>query len=173
MVKQEKIDMVSAIKEKLDNVNSFYIADYFGLTVEEFAELRKRLRAKNGEIVVTKNRMAKHALTEIGKDNINSYLTGPNAIVYVYDDPISVLKEVVTFFKEVNKGAVKVGHVENNLVMGKDIQTLASLPGIKELQAKLVGTIGNPIYKFVHSLNWFLISFVNVLEQIKKEKEEA
>ena len=173
MVKQYKIDKVNEIKEKLQKAEGFYLADYTGLTVAEFQELRRKLREAESKIVVTKNTMAAIAFKDLGKDAVVKYLEGPNAIVYAYGDSVQALKTVMEFFKEVKKGKVKVGEVDGEIVEGKALESIAKLPGKKELQAMVVGGLNSLLFRLVYALNWPIYSFVNVLEQIRKEKEEA
>ena len=173
MVKQYKIDMVNDIKEKLEKAEGFYLADYTGLTVAEFSELRRKLREAESKIVVTKNTMAVIALKELGKESIVKHLEGPNAIVHAHGDPVQALKTVIDFFKEVKKGRVKAGEIDGQIVEGEALEQIAKLPGKKELQAQVVGSLNSLLYKLVYALNWPIYSLANVLEQIRKEKEEA
>ncbi len=173
MAKQYKIDMVNEIKEKLQASEGFYLADYTGLTVAEFQELRKKLREAESTIVVTKNTMAAIALKDLGKEAIVKHLEGPNAIVYAHGDSVQALKAVIDFFKEVKKGKIKAGELDGQIVEGEALEAIAKLPGKKELQAMMVGGLNSLLFRLVYSLNWPIYSFVNVLEQIRKEKEEA
>lgn len=173
MVKEYKIERVKNIKEKIEKAEGFYLADYSGLTVAEFSELRKKLREVESKIVVTKNTMAVIALKEVGKESLVKYLEGPNAIVYSYSDAVQTLKTVIDFFKEVKKGRVKAGEIDGEIVEGESIEKIAKLPGKKELQAQVVGGLNSLLYRLVYAINWPIYSFVNVLEQIRKEKEEA
>ncbi len=173
MVKQYKIDAVKDIKEKVEKASAFYLADYAGLTVAEFSELRKKLRETESKIVVTKNTMAAIAFKDLKKESLIKHLKGPSAVVYAYGDPIEALKSVHNYFKEVKKGKVKAGEVDGEIVEGEDLEKIAALPSKKELQAMVVGGLNSLLYRLVFAINWPIYSFVNVLEQIRKEKEEA
>lgn len=173
MVKQYKKDAVKKIKEKIEKAEGFYLADFTGLTVAEFSELRKRLRDAESKIVVTKNTMAAIALKDLNKEPLIKHLEGPNAIVYAYGDPLVALKTVSNYFKEVKKGKIKAGEIDGEIVEGRALEEIVKLPGKKELQAMLVGGLNSLFYRLVYALNWPIYSLANVLEQIRKEKEEA
>jgi len=173
MVKQYKIDAVKDIKEKVERASAIYLADYAGLTVAEFSELRKKMHKSDSKITVTKNTMAAIALRDLKKESLLKYLEGPSAVVYAYGDPIEALKTVHNYFKEVKKGKVKAGEIDGQVVEGEDLEKIAALPSKKELQAMVVGGLSSLLYRLVFAINWPIYSFVNVLEQIRKEKEEA
>ena len=64
MVRQEKIDQVENIKEKLSKSSVSILTDYRGLSGAEITGLRKKLRGNNAEYKVFKNTLAKRAVAD-------------------------------------------------------------------------------------------------------------
>ena len=75
--------VIDEIADKLTNAQSVVVAEYRGLTVDEVTELRRALRAENVELKVYKNKLALRATEACGKQELDEFLTGPNAIAKV------------------------------------------------------------------------------------------
>ena len=60
--RQQKIDAVVKLKEKLLRAKAFVFADYKGLSMSQLSALRKMLREVNGEFAITKNALLERAL---------------------------------------------------------------------------------------------------------------
>ncbi len=173
MVKPEKVKKVEEIKELLKDAKGFYFADFTGLTVAEITDLRRRLREKNARMKVVKNTMTRRALEELGYEGFSEILVGPNALIVAYEDVVEPLKSIFEFKKEVNKTQLKVGYVDGELYDEKGLEKLSKLPSKDKLRAQVVGTLQAPIYGLVWRLKGMLTSFVVVLNEIKKKKEEV
>ena len=62
---------------------------------------------------------------------------------------------------------IKLGFWEKELISAEKVMQLASLPGLNELQAKLVGILNSPINRLVLTLNGNLQKLVFVLKGVK------
>ncbi|MEO0198704.1 MAG: 50S ribosomal protein L10 [candidate division WOR-3 bacterium] len=173
MVKPEKIKLVEDIKSDLSKAKAFYLCNFQGLTVAEITELRRKLREKGAKLKVVKNTALYFALNELNYSGLENFLVGPTAVLYAHQDEIEPLKAAFEYSKEISKLSFKAGWLEGRVYQGKDLALLATMPGKKELQAKLVGTLNAPIFKLVYALNWPIQALVLTLEQIRKQKEEV
>src|SRR3954451_22368020 len=97
-------------KEYINRLSSspfFIVLDYRGLTVTNFTELRKRLRASGSEVHVVKNSIFRVAAKEAGLATLEkSALSGQLAIVTGKKDVSGAAKILKTFSTEFSKGAV-------------------------------------------------------------------
>ena len=59
---KQKEATVNEITKKLDNSKTFLLLNYQGLTVSEFAELRRSLREVNSDVKIYKNTLMNIAL---------------------------------------------------------------------------------------------------------------
>src|SRR3989304_3509584 len=111
-IKEEK---VNALVEKFKKAKTLTFADYRGLTANQIAALRGKIKAAGGEMLVEKNTLTKLALksTErtIAKENDpdNTLLTGPTATIIAYEDEIAPIKESALTSKEVGLPIFKFG----------------------------------------------------------------
>jgi large subunit ribosomal protein L10 len=122
------------------------LADYKGLTVQQFSELRKRLRAAHAECHVVKNTMLLHAAKAAGLANFNGSLTGMTAIVIggAKSDISTAAKVLKSFTKEFEKPKVKLGLMGQQLLKADEVSAVADLPSLDALRSQLIGLLQTP-----------------------------
>jgi large subunit ribosomal protein L10 len=125
------------------DANVVVVAHYSGLTVTEMTDLRARMAKVGAEFKVTKNRIAKLALDGTKVNGISDLFTGPTAIAYS-QDPVAAPKVAVEFAKANPKLVVLGGAMGETVLDTAAVKTLAELPSLDELRAKLVGMIQTP-----------------------------
>lgn len=172
MPKVEKVEKVKKIKEKMSGSSVIILTDYRGMTVNEITNLRNKLRQKNTEYKVIKNRLANLAIEKENHAKIKELLEGPTAIAFGFGDPILPAKIIFEFIKEHDKPIVKGGIVEEKFQDAEGIKTLSKLPSREMLLSMVVSGIQSPISSFVNVLHGTLRKFVYVLEAIRKSKEQ-
>lgn len=161
---------VAEIKERFDGAEAVIMADYRGLSVKEMQELRVKVRAVGGEIKVYKNSLTEIAIRELALPNMDAYLEGPTAFVFIGEDPVAPAKALTTFAKEHQALELKGGLVQNQVVDAAGVKAIAMLPSREELIAKLLGTMQNPLRGTVTVLAGPARAFVTVLDAIAKQK---
>ncbi len=172
MPTQEKINSVQEIKERLETHSLSIMTQYIGINVAQVTELRRKLREAGIVYKVYKNNLARIALREIGAESAADLMNGPTAWVFS-NDPVSAPKILKEFSKEVPFVQIVGGVMEGKVLTKDQVLNLANLPPKEVLQAQVIGTIAAPLRNLVTVLNAIPINLVNVLNQIKKKKEEA
>src|SRR5262245_33365549 len=127
-------------KEYLGRLNSspfFIVVNYKGLKVGHMTELRKRLNKAGAEVHVVKNSIFRIAAKEAGVAELNGALAGQLAVVTGKKDISTAAKVVKTFGSEFDKLKVHFGFLNNQRLEQADILSLADLPSIEVLRAKL------------------------------------
>jgi len=92
---------------------------------------------------VTKNRLTRRALEGTKYQPLDSMFTGPTAIAYS-EDPVAAAKVAVNFAKDNEKLIVLGGALGEEQLDVASIKSLASLPSLDELRAKIVGMLNTP-----------------------------
>ncbi len=143
-----KIEKSLVIEDLLKRINAspfLFVVDYTGLTVDKFAELRKRLSATSAEIHVFKNNLVKKAAEKAGyPGEIGPHLTGQSAYVTGAKDVCAAAKILKNFAAEFAKPVMKVGVLDGNLLDATSIKTLADLPSREVLLSQLLGVLQGP-----------------------------
>ena len=163
-MRPEKSTIVADVQAKLKNSPFLLVADYSGMQVKHFEELRTRLSAVNAEIHVVKNSFIKRAARDLGLPELNGALAGQTAMVTGESDICAAAKVLKTFVAEFTKPPVKAGILDNAILSAEQVQALADLPSKEVLQATLLGVLLAPATKLVRVLNEPGASLARVLK---------
>ena len=143
MDRAEKESMVASLHQTFEDVSIVVVTHYSGLTVAEMGELRDQMREAGAVFKVTKNRLTRRALEGTKYQSLEEMFTGPTAIAYS-EDPVAAAKAAVNFSKTNNKLIVLGGALGDEQLDVNAVKSLASLPSLEELRAKIVGMISTP-----------------------------
>jgi len=145
---------VNELKQKLGRATSVIVADYRGLDVFAVNALRAKLRATGScEYRVVKNSILRRACEGTGVASIASHAKGPTALALAFGDPVALAKTLVDFAKQHEVFQLRAGVLEGKALDKSEIATLATLPSLSELRARLVGVLQAPAQKLVMVLS--------------------
>lgn len=165
----EKKSISAEYLTRLQKSPFFIVADYTGLKVAHFSELRKRLRAQGAELHVVKNTIFKIAAKEAGIADLGAALAGQVAVVTGSKDVSAAAKVLKTFASEFDRPKVRFGFLDNQHLPATAVAALADLPSIEVLRGKLLGLFQAPASGLVRLLNEPAASLARVLKA-KSEK---
>ncbi|MGJ0391933.1 MAG: 50S ribosomal protein L10 [Methylocystis sp.] len=146
MDRAEKKEAVAALQQVFSKAGAVVVAHYSGLTVAQMQKLRKQAREAGATVQVAKNRLAKIALDGSSVADIGPFLKGRTLIAYS-DDPVAAPKVAVAFAKDHDKFVILGGAMGATLLNPDGVKSLATMPSLDELRAKLVGLINAPATK--------------------------
>jgi large subunit ribosomal protein L10 len=142
----EKKEAVAALNDVFTKASVVVVAHYSGLTVAQMQNLRKQMRAAGATVQVAKNRLAKIALDGTDVASVGPLLKGPTLIAYS-DDPVAAPKVAVAFAKDHEKLVILGGAMGTTALNPDGVRSLATMPSLDELRAKLVGLLQAPATK--------------------------
>ncbi len=172
MPKPHKIETVAELKQRISDSEIAIMTKYIGMNVAQATELRRQLREAGVELTVYKNTLARIALHDLGLDEAAQYMDGPTAWAFS-QDPLTPAKLLKQYGEQVKFVSMAGGILGDSAVSPERLLALADLPSQEQLYAQVVGTIAAPLRNFVGVLNAVPRNLVNVLDQIRKQKEEA
>lgn len=143
MDRAEKRELVANLNKVFKDTTVLVVAHYQGLTVAEMTELRAKVREAGASIKVAKNRLAKLALQGTELEHVTDLFQGPTIIAYS-DDPVAAPKAVADYAKQNEKLVVLGGALGATNLDVDGVKSLANLPSLDELRAKLLGMISTP-----------------------------
>lgn len=153
-MKEVKQVIIDELLESINESPYLLVADYGGMTVPEFEELRKRLKTKGAKFQVAKNSFVRRAGESAEfPDGFSEFLSGQTAVVTGETDVCAAAKELKEFNKEVGKPGVRGGILDGELLDEGKVKALADLPPMEVLQAQLLGMLNQPAQKLVTVLN--------------------
>ena len=166
-----KESIVIDLEAKLNASPFLFVADYTGLKVGQFAELRNRLWNVGARCHVVKNTFLRRAAKSAGLPELDG-LNGQTAIVIGDKDVAAAAKVLKNFTAEFKKPEMKTGVVDRIVVSTEQIKAIADLPSREVLLATLLGTLNAPASQLVRVLNEPASSLARLL-QAKADKDAA
>ena len=143
MDRAEKTKLVKTLVEDFKSSEVIVVAHYAGLSVSEMEDLRVQMKQAGGQVKVAKNRLAKLALKETETADISDLFTGPTLIAYS-NDPVTAPKIAVNFAKDNEKLVVLGGAMGQTNLDADAVKSLATMPSLDELRAKIAGLLTRP-----------------------------
>lgn len=169
-IKEEK---VQSLTDKFQRAKTITFADYRGLTANQIATLRSKIKENGGEMLVEKNTLISLTLKatnhKIDKSQ-ESLLTGPTATIIAYKDEIAPIKEIALSAKTLGIPTFKFGFFNSDFLDAASVEKLSTIPGRDILNAKVVGSLNAPIFGIVSVLSGNLRNLVYTLNAIVKQK---
>ena len=172
MNKEEKIQFVDNLTQQLKGAASIVLINPSGLSVKMQQDLKRRLKAVNARMEITKNTLFKIAVKESKVDEAiatDTVLTGPVALVVTESDPIAPLQILAKFAKEFEVPQLKVGLIEGKFQDSPSLIKLSILPPKDVLYAQVVGGVSAPLYGLVGTLQGNLQKLIYILDQASKK----
>ena len=174
LTKEQKREQVDAIAEALREVNTVYLTDYQGLTVEQANQLRSAFVQADIQFKVFKNTLLRRAMEEVGDGNYEAlfeHLSGPTAVAFT-NDPARPAKVIKDFLEDNELPKLKAAYVDGAFFGPDQLDTLAALKSKDELIGDILGLLMAPMTNVASALNAQGTGLASVIKQIA-EKEEA
>ena len=161
MNRQEKSQLVTALKDQFSQNSGSVLVSYKGLTVNQLQKLRRGVRQNGGNFKVTKARLMKLAAQDMeNAQPLIPYFKDQVGLVFMEKQDPALIKFLYTFSKA-NEGLKLVaGSLESKLVDASTLVHLALLPSREVLLAQVCGIMKAPITKLAF-----------VLQQISDKKQ--
>jgi len=166
---ERKKQEVEALVERMQNSRSFVIVDYSGLTVEQVTKLRRNLRDNGCEIAVIKNNITRRAAGQLGFNNLDEALSGPNAVAFSLIDSVSAAKVVYDFAQDNKALELKVGVVDGEYMDNDNIKVIATIPTREVLLTMIAAGLLIPIKEFAIGVDLIAQKLENP-EQVSSEE---
>jgi large subunit ribosomal protein L10 len=172
MTKEQKNEVIEALKEKFSQYNNFYVTNTEALSVAQITKLRRICFDKQVEMKVAKNTLIKKALESLGEDrysNVFDSLNGVTALMFSENpkEPALILSD----FRRDSKGelpALKAAFIDGDVFAGDNqLQALTTLKSKNDLIGDVIALLQSPAKTVISALNagGKLASLVKALEE--------
>jgi large subunit ribosomal protein L10 len=169
-MRPEKIAILEEYSNSLDSADYVIMANCTGMTMEQFDELRAKLRENNGKLQIVKNKIYAKAVTDQGKSFIDSSLIGPTAVISGEGDVTVVAKAIKNYVKSAGLPVVKGGILGDKALSIVDVKALADMPSREIMLGMFVGTVAAPMTQLVGVVNQKLLTLLYVLKAVADKK---
>ena len=131
--------------ERINTSPFMLVVDYTGMTVPQFHDVRKRLKATGAQFHVSKNSYIKAVGEAKGyPKEIEADLKGQTAIVFGPQDVCAAAKVMKSYGAEIQKGTVKSGVLDGTFLNAAAVNELAEVGSKDNLLSKLLGVLNAP-----------------------------
>ena len=169
MNREQKAAVVDEVATQIRESDAVFAVDYRGISVQQVAELRRRLGEADATLRVVKNTLTERAADKAGAEALKALLDGPTAFTFVRGDAALAAKAIATFRREHSVPEFKGGTMDGAALSIDDLQAIALLPGRDALHGQLVGVLASPITGLVRGLNQLIQGLALQLGQIAEQ----
>ena len=170
ITKEQKKEIIKDLTDKFSRQKAVIFSDYTGLKVNQFQELRSKLREQGIDCRVVKKTLIDLSLKKAGFDGLKAgELPGQTVLVFGYEDEILPAKILYDFSKENENLKILSGLVQGDYLESKEVISLAKLPSKQELLGKLVGSLLSPLSGLINVLQGNTRKLFFILKDMKSE----
>ncbi len=169
MDKQSKKIIVKDLQDSFSKASGVIVTHYLGLNNAELTDLRSQVKAVGSRFCVAKNSLAKLASKSTDYEMLTDFFTGPTAIIFS-EDALAGIKVIKKFCDKNEKLKFITASLDKKTIEIKEFETLAKLPSLEELRAKIVGYITAPHQQVIGVLNAPATETAGVIENYSKKK---
>ena len=169
MDKQTKKIIVKDLQESFAKASGVIVTHYLGLNSSDLADLRNQVKEVGSKFCVAKNSLAKLASKSTDYEPLTDFFTGPTALIFS-EDALAGIKVIKKYSDKNEKLKFITASLDNKIIEFKEFETLAKLPSLEELRAKIVGYITAPHQQLINVLNAPATETAGVIENYSKKK---
>lgn len=163
MPNAEKIEKVTALKERIEGAQALLLAEYRGLSVHDATELRRSL-SELARFSVVKNTLLRRAAADAGVAELEQLLDGPTAVAFVDGDVVATAKKVVDAARKFPALVLKGGYLDGKLLSAAEAQALATLESREVLLSRVAGMMKAEMSQAASMFQALQVRFLGVLE---------
>jgi large subunit ribosomal protein L10 len=170
MRKEEKHDVVLALKEQIESFSNLYIADTSNLTVAAVNDIRRKCFDSGIKMQVAKNTLIKKALEAASGEYAELYdvLKGSSTLLFS-NSANAPAKLIKALRASGDKPLLKAAYIDSAIFIGDNqLNALVNLKSKEELIGEIIGLLQSPAQNVISGLQSGknkLAGIVKALEQ--------
>jgi len=152
ITKERKEEILKRYQDWLQKSQAVILVEYTGSNMKVMDNLRARLRDSGAGFHVVKNTLAKRAFANSGMELPEDTFTKSTAISFAFSDPAATAKALADAMKGVEFVKVKAGFMAGQKLSPAQVKSLAEMPPLPVMRARLLGTLQAPAGQLVRTL---------------------
>ena len=171
LTKEQKREQSEQLRETLDGVNTLFLLENTGLSVNEINQLRSEVRKTEAIYKVVKNTVVKMAVSGTDKEGLAPYMVGPKALAFTEGDGVALAKVLKAFIEKHPALSFQSAFLDGQIVEADAAKKMADVPSRDELVAKLLFLLQSPIRRLAVALASPSQKLASVLHQISEQRQ--
>lgn len=157
MTKEQKNEVIEALKEKFSQYNNFYVTNTESLSVDQVTKLRRVCFSKNVEMKVAKNTLIKKALESLNSDGYKGMFDSLNNVTaLMFSENPKDPALIISSFRKDMKGErpeLKAAFINGDVYTGdKSLESLTKIKTKNELIGEVIGLLQSPAKRVLAAL---------------------
>ncbi|HWI93929.1 MAG TPA: 50S ribosomal protein L10 [Flavisolibacter sp.] len=157
MTKEQKNEVIEALKEKFSQYNNFYVTNTESLTVDQVTKLRRACFSKNVEMKVAKNTLIKKALESLNKEGYSGMIESLNNVTaLMFSENPKEPALIISSFRTESKGEkpeLKAAFINGDIYSGdNNLKALTQIKTKNELIGEVIGLLQSPAKRVLAAL---------------------
>jgi large subunit ribosomal protein L10 len=157
MTKDQKNEVIEALKEKFSQYNNFYVTDTESLSVAQVGKLRRACFNKQVEMKVAKNTLIRKALESLDAEKYTGVYDSLHKVTALMfsDNPKEPALIISSFRKELNgeRPTMKAAFINGDVYMGDNqLVALTKIKTKNELIGEVIGLLQSPAKRVLAAL---------------------
>jgi large subunit ribosomal protein L10 len=157
MTKEQKNEVIEALKEKFSQYNNFYVTNTESLSVEQVSKLRRVCFNKNVEMKVAKNTLIRKALESLGNENYTGMFDSLNNVTaLMFSENPKEPALIISSFRSESKGEkpeLKAAFINGDIYTGdSNLKSLTQIKTKNELIGEVIGLLQSPAKRVLAAL---------------------
>ena len=157
MTKEQKQEVIEALKSKFTQYSNFYITDTESLTVAQVTSLRRHCFNKQVEMKVAKNTLIKKALEGLDGEKYAGVFDSLHKVTALMfsESPKEPAMIISSFRKEMNgeKPLLKAAYLNGDVFIGNDqLLALTRIKTKNEMIGEVIALLQSPIQRVLGAL---------------------
>lgn len=157
MTKEQKNEVIEALKEKFSQYNNFYVTNTESLTVDQVSKLRRACFSKNVEMKVAKNTLIKKALESLNKESYSGMFDSLNNVTaLMFSENPKEPALIISSFRTDSKGEkpeLKAAFINGDIYSGdNNLKALTQIKTKNELIGEVIGLLQSPAKRVLAAL---------------------
>jgi len=145
-----------------------------GIDANSNNKIRRTLGAKDIQVTVIRNSLAKKAFAGTGLEELSPMLTGPSALAYGAESVVEVAREIVGLLKEFPNIELKAAVLDGQLFEGDaGVKALSKFPTRDEAIAQAVALVLSPARNLVAQIKGPGSQVAGLIKAISEKLEEG
>jgi large subunit ribosomal protein L10 len=168
---EQKKAVVAEIAGVAADAHALVVAEYSGITVEDFTEMRAEARKTGVFLKVAKNTLVKRGVQGTDFECVADSLVGPMIYAFSQEDPGCAARLVKDYAKKNDKLITKLVSIGGKMFDASELGRLASLPTKDQAISQLMSVMKAPVEKLVRTLDAPNTKLVRTIAAIRDQKE--
>ncbi len=157
MTKEQKNEVIEALKGKFSQYNNFYITNTESLSVAQIGKLRRACFNKNVEMKVAKNTLIKKALESLDAERYTGVFDSlHNVTALLFSENPKEPALIISSFRKASNGdkpVLKAAFINGDIYTGDNqLKALVQIKTKNELIGEVIGLLQSPAKRVIAAL---------------------